>query len=354
MSSSSIPPVDFLTDIVWIQTAYIGDLVLNSSAIELIHTYYPKVKIHLVTSERALGVFLNDPRISTIHILDKKSLFPIKSFSKIKKELRLPRKTTLIFQPHKSLRSTLLSLYLSRPFITFKDATLSFLATGIVEYSRSLHEARRLNMLLQVLNIDVSVLKSSTPKLTSFHSTNLELQSIIKDTFMSHKRLVCIATSSEWPTKCWPVEKFIHLCKLLNETYSDLQILLIGATKDWGLNEQIRLQANAQNIMNLAGKTQIQDLRFLLPKCSLMISGDSGPMHIASSFNIPTVVLFGPTSSSMGFTPLCDRHQIVELELPCRPCSKHGTKTCPLKHFKCMKELDPRVVLKACKELLVP
>ncbi len=350
--SNTIPPVDFLTDIVWIQTAFIGDLVLNSSAIELIHTYYPKVKIHLITSQRAYGVFLNDQRLSTIHILDKKSKFPIKSFSKIKKELHLPKKTTLIFQPHKSLRSTLLSLYLSRPFITFKDTTLSSLATGTVPYDRSLHEARRLNMLLQVLNIDINVLKSATPKLTSFHSTNLELQSIIKDTFMSHKRLVCIAPSSEWPTKCWPVDKFITLCNLLNESYQDLQLLLIGATKDWALNEKIKSSVPSSNIINLAGKTQIQDLRFLLPKCSLMISGDSGPMHIASSFNIPTVVLFGPTSSSMGFTPLCDRQEIVELELDCRPCSKHGTKVCPLKHFKCMLDLDPRVVLKSCKALL--
>lgn len=352
MFKQRIPPVDFLTDIVWIQTAYIGDLVLNSAAIELIHQRLPQVKIHLITSKRALGVYLKDPRISTIHILDKKSLIPLKSFKKIKQDLSLPEKTTLVFQAHKSFRSTMLSLYLGQPYITFKDSSCSFLATKTIKYDRSLHESQRLAMLTEILGIDKNTILSTVPKLTKFDSSNLELQSIVQNSFGSYKRLVAIATSSEWPTKCWPWQKFSSLCKLLESSYQDLCILLIGASKDWSLNEKIKSETSSQNVLNIAGKTSLEDLRYLLPKCSLMISGDSGPMHIASSFNIPTVALFGPTSSSMGFTPRCDRHEIVELELGCRPCSKHGTKTCPKGHFRCMNELDERVVEKACKKFL--
>jgi heptosyltransferase-2 len=83
-----------------------------------------------------------------------------------------------------------------------------------------------------------------------------------------------------------------------------------------------------------------------MKSCSLIITNDSGLMHLASALKIPIVAIFGSTIKSFGFSPFGVKNIIVENNsLNCRPCSHIGRNNCPKKHFKCMKDVTPQLVL---------
>jgi len=124
-------------------------------------------------------------------------------------------------------------------------------------------------------------------------------------------------------------------------------IVLLGSFDEKNQTDFIESQYNGSSpLWNLAGKTNLDDMRRVVPKLSQIVSNDSSPIHLASAFNIPTLALFGPTVPTMGFSPLADGSHSMQTEekLDCRPCSEHGPQQCPMGHFKCMKSLSPEIV----------
>jgi heptosyltransferase II len=105
---------------------------------------------------------------------------------------------------------------------------------------------------------------------------------------------------------------------------------------------------NISNYLNLAGKTSISELSNYISNLDIFITGDSGPMHIAASLDIPTIALFGPTNpieTSQWKNP----HSVtIKKDLECQPCMK---RTCPLKHHNCMKLIEAREVIDSISEV---
>ena len=139
------------------------------------------------------------------------------------------------------------------------------------------------------------------------------------------------------PAKRWPVEYFAELGRKLKA--EGFTVWLAGSGNDSAAGDEIaRLSDNV--CINLAGKTTLAEAIDLMSCAALVISNDSGLMHIAAALGKPLVALFG--SSSPAFTPpVADNAAIVRLELPCSPCFE---RECPLGHFKCMRELTPALV----------
>jgi heptosyltransferase-2 len=76
-------------------------------------------------------------------------------------------------------------------------------------------------------------------------------------------------------------------------------------------------------------------------------------LHFASAMGTPTIAIFGPTVPEFGFGPLAPRSSVLGItSLACRPCDRHGPRRCPLGHWRCMREITPRHVAAAVKELL--
>jgi heptosyltransferase-2 len=139
------------------------------------------------------------------------------------------------------------------------------------------------------------------------------------------------------PAKRWPVQYYAELGqKLYDRGYA---IWLIGSPKDKEVADKIVALGNSHAV-NLCGITDLSDAIALISCASLVISNDSGLMHIAAALDRPMLAIFG--SSSPRFTPPLSAHaDVLRLDLPCSPCFK---RECPLGHFNCMMQLTPQEV----------
>ncbi|NIO38843.1 MAG: lipopolysaccharide heptosyltransferase II [Burkholderiales bacterium] len=155
----------------------------------------------------------------------------------------------------------------------------------------------------------------------------------------SPQQLACFCPGAEYgPAKRWPATHFADLAKQL--TKKGYTVWCLGSAADRQLGEEISGNSNG-NAINLCGATSLEEAIVLLSGAHLVVTNDSGLMHVAAALARPIIAIYG--SSSPGFTPpLSDTARVVKLDLPCSPCF---ARTCPLKHFDCLVKLDPVTVM---------
>lgn len=152
-------------------------------------------------------------------------------------------------------------------------------------------------------------------------------------------RLTCFCPGAEYgPAKRWPPNYFGELAAALAAEGS--MVWIVGSAKERDIGEAIR-EHSAGTAVNLCGRTTLDQAVVVLSAADMVVTNDSGMMHVAAALDRAMVALYG--SSSPAFTPpLSRRAQILKLDLPCSPCFK---RTCPLGHFDCMMKLLPGRVL---------
>ncbi|MEO8342818.1 MAG: lipopolysaccharide heptosyltransferase II [Gallionella sp.] len=139
------------------------------------------------------------------------------------------------------------------------------------------------------------------------------------------------------PAKRWPASYFAEIAQRLQR--QGYAVWLIGSAKDKEVADKIIALGNSQ-CLNLCGGTDLTDAIALLSCAQLVVSNDSGLMHLAAALDRPMLALFG--SSSPQFTPpLSAQAQVLTLDIKCSPCFK---RECPLGHFNCMKQLTTDLI----------
>jgi heptosyltransferase-2 len=146
------------------------------------------------------------------------------------------------------------------------------------------------------------------------------------------------------PAKRWPAEYYAELAQRYGTPAAP--VLLLGSPKDAPVGDEI-VALSKGAARNLAGKTSLFEAIDLLAAARLVVSNDSGLMHVAAALQRPQVALYG--SSSPAYTPpMNDRAKIVSLGVECSPCFE---RVCPLGHFKCMRDMKPEIVAAAAEQV---
>ncbi|MCE1236349.1 MAG: lipopolysaccharide heptosyltransferase II [Hyphomicrobiales bacterium] len=157
-------------------------------------------------------------------------------------------------------------------------------------------------------------------------------------------RCVAFMPGAEYgPAKRWPSRHYASLARELM-TRGD-RVFLLGSPKDAEVGAEI--VELAPGVVDLTGKTRLEDAIDLLSAARLAVCNDSGLMHVAAAVGTAVVAVYGSTSAE-NTPPLTDRAEIVTLELPCSPCHQ---KVCPLGHLDCLETLDPARVLAAAERV---
>ena len=154
----------------------------------------------------------------------------------------------------------------------------------------------------------------------------------LEDIRSSLKEYAVIVPGARWDTKIWPAGNFGRLASML-----PLRSLVIGSKSDLGIAERV-VQASGGRAISLAGKTGLKELVEIMRHARIVISNDSGPMHIAAGFQVPVIAIFGPTSP-VRTGPYGKGHIVMKSDLECAPCFK---KHCS--DLNCMQEITVKAV----------
>ena len=153
------------------------------------------------------------------------------------------------------------------------------------------------------------------------------------------------------PAKRWPAESFAAVAREVSRKMPNCLWLAFGGAGDRPLCGDIARLAG-DRVLNLAGKTSLRELMALLKLCRVVLSNDSGPMHVAAALGTPVVVPFGSTSPELTGPglPGDPRHQLLKSAAPCSPCFR---RTCPI-DFRCMTGIAPERVVEAVCRAIAP
>ena len=140
-------------------------------------------------------------------------------------------------------------------------------------------------------------------------------------------------------TKRWPIHKWKEFCTKMNHP-----IILLGGSEDRVNGDEIAA-VDTIKVYNACGKFKLNESADLVRNAKLVISNDTGLMHIAAAFKRPVISLWGNTVPAFGMYPYYGDAPVSDVimqtnKLFCRPCSKIGYNKCPLGHFKCMEKIE--------------
>ncbi len=338
-------PGDDQLRILVVQTAYLGDIILTTPLISALKQIFPFSHLAFLTTPIGKEALQGLEEIDEIMLYDKRG--KEKGFKNLRKKIReiKEKNFNLAISPHRSFRTSfLLALSKIPVLVGFEEASLSFVYHFRLPRKKELHEVERNLELIKPIG---ELPEDFQPriKLPGLRDFSLDKFGIKKDSL-----LVGIAPGSAWAGKRWLSEYYAQLSDLLSRELG-AKVVLIGNDSDQKLGEEI--ESLAQNsLINLAGKTSIKELFGIISQLDLLVSNDSAPVHIASGYSVPVVVIYGPTVPAFGFTPYQTPHKIIEKALECRPCHHHGPRACPEGHFRCMKEISPQEVFEAVVGLL--
>ena len=297
---------------------WLGDCVMATPAIENIVNFDNDAQITLI------GSFV--------------SIEAMKSHSKVVETVVLSKKYGALYKIAKNLGDF-------DVFFSFRSSTRSkFLkfcisAKNKYQFDKNTYQSRH-----QVEKYNDFVNDSLN---TNFPAGKLSLSAISHQP-STNKTVGLNPGASYGSAKRWYPQEF---AKVASELSSEYDIVIFGGPSEVDIAsdiEKVLAENGVQNYQNLAGKTTISELINRISNLDLFITGDSGPMHVAAAFQIPTVAIFGPTKDDETSQWMNKKSTIVKKDLDCQPCMK---RTCPLQHHDCMKLITAVEVMRVVKEL---
>lgn len=332
-----------------IQTAFLGDVILALPLIQTLKVVMPDTLIDFLCIPTASNVLQNHPDVNRLIIYDKKGKRKLDKFLGIIAAVR-KEKYDIVLCPHRSARSALLAYFSKAKMkVGFDRNSLSFLLNIKVPYDNTAHEIERnLDLLQAILEnpIDESQV-SLKPRLYPYEKDEKIIELILKE-HNAGEEIISFAPCSKWFTKQLPSHKSLEIIRKLTE--QKFSVVLLGGGDDFEYGKQVEKEFNSVGLINLCGRLTPLQSYLVINKSKCLITVDSASQHIGAATDIPIVLIYGSTDKRFGFYPLTSKSVIIEnKELECRPCTDHGRTECPLKHFRCMEDLNVEEVIDSLK-----
>ena len=325
--------------ILLIRLSSIGDILLTTPLLRLLHRRFPQAQIDFVVKEQFRDLLRCDPAIGTLYTLASRAGFS--GLTALRAELHA-QNYDLVVDVHNNWRSRFLCLGLKggRVVRYRKYAWQRFLLirAKIDKYPGEIPVHRRYLDTVRDWGIadDGQGLQIALDP-TDRQQAQLVLQ---QNGYRLDELQLGFAPGAGMPTKIWPAEYFALLAERCLRQ-ANVRIWLFGNQADRDAAERI-CRVHPDRIVDMTGKFTLMQTSCALAAMQGLVCNDSGLMHLATAVKCPVLAIFGPTTRQFGFYPQGSQVKVIEHEhLDCRPCSAYGSKRCPRNHFRCMREIDP-------------
>lgn len=323
-----------------IRFSSIGDIVLTTPVVRCVKQQVPNADVHYLTKKGFASILEGNPYIDKLHFLQDSLLATVKMLKQIGFDyiidLHHNQRTFAIRQLMGGKASVFNKLNVEKwLMVNFKIDKLP--RVHIVD--RYLASAAPLGVTNDGQGLDYYIPANQ----------EVDLQQLPE----SHRNgYVAIVIGAKHTTKQYPPDKVAALCKAI--TYP---IVLLGGPEDKEAAENITQLSDNPLVWNACGQFNLHGSASLVRQGRVVVSNDTGLMHISAAFQRPIVSLWGNTIPEFGMYPYYGtgsavQSVIMEIKgLPCRPCSKIGYPKCPKGHFKCMKDIAPADIAMAVAKL---
>jgi heptosyltransferase-1 len=318
-----------------VKPSSLGDVVHSLPFLNLVRCRFPKAEIHWVIAKGLEGLLDHHPMVDKLKVIDKDSWKKISRSLTTAGELKrlfldLKReKYDLVIDLQGLLRSGVIALSTLAPvrvgLSEAREGSGAFYNVRVKggkdrhAVDRYLAVAEALGCLADEILFPFPLMKDRMEK--------------IEELKKSLGQYAVVIPGARWRTKLWPAENFGRIASLL-----PLKSIVVGSVSDRPIADEV-VRLSAGKAVSLAGDTTLGELISVMRGASLVISNDTGPMHIAAGFNIPVVAFFGPTSP-LRTGPYGKGHVVITSELECSPCFR---KKC--RHVRCMSSITVNSVL---------
>ncbi len=307
----------------------IGDIVLTFPVVAAIKSLFPNCKIDYVTKKNFKVLLEACPAIDEVFLLED-------SLHGLRRKINIAQYDAIL-DLHNNLRTRLLfGFHLKRIFRFPKNNLEKWLLTTFkISPKRRKHVVERYLSTLSDLVSDWSIV-SATHQYSIPPGAQFDIQARYH---LVPKSYVAIAIGAQFGTKRLPTDMLIDLIKKI-----DGPVLLLGGKEDQAASSAILDACQGQQLVSAVGLTNIHESAWLVKNARILLTHDTGLMHIGASFDVPLHVIWGNTIRDFGMYPYrIDQEEVYQYEvtgLSCRPCSKIGHQSCPKGHFACMRKQD--------------
>jgi len=323
-----------------IRLSSIGDIVLTTPVVRCLKMRYPDCELHYLTKNSFASILAENPYLNKVITIDNKIEEVIAG---LKKE-----KYDHIVDLHKNFRSLKVRMKLGIPASSFPK--LNFKKWILVHFKiktmPDIHIVDRYFKAVETLDVhnDFAGLDYFIPE-----KDKIDLKVLPEK---HQKGYIGLVIGGKHATKQLPTQKAIELCKLL-----DYPVIILGGPEDKVEAEKICIEVG-DKIFNACGKFNLNQSASLVEQAKLIITNDTGLMHVAAAFKKKIISVWGNTVPELGMYPylpkLPQNSAIFEVKnLSCRPCSKLGFEKCPKGHFDCMMKQDIEGIAKKAIGFLV-
>ena len=327
-----------------VQTSFLGDVVLTTPLISALREQVRPRRLAVLVRPDAAPLLAGHPDVDEVMIDDKRGrdrgAF---GWLRVARRVRAARFDVAV-SPHRSLRTALLLAAARIPRrVGFRESRGAPLYHIRLPRDRRRHDVER--------NLALMAPFGGAPAVPQLHLPVSSEAAARAETLLPAGTgpLIGLAPGSVWATKRWtPAGYAAVAARFVRE---GARCVLLGGPDDVPLADEIRARAG-DGVSVLAGRTDLATLVAVIDRLTLLIANDSAPMHVACARGVPVVAVFCATTPALGYGPWGRRAAVVEADLACRPCGRHGGRRCPRRTEDCMHLVSPERVLTAAREVL--